>query len=783
MITSRVALRKSAILLVVAAIFVIVLLRNAWMCDDAYITLRTVDNFVNGYGLTWNVVERVQSYTHPLWMMFLATAYFVTREAYFTTIFLSLLLSVAAVLVVAHRVAATTWTAVLAVLVLAASKAFVDFSVCGLENPLTNIILAVFFAIFLKPVPDTRFVFWLALLTSLGALCRLDTLLIFIPPLAYYWWRLRHRQTLRPLFLGFLPLIIWETFSLFYYGFLLPNTAYAKLNTSIATSDLMQQGLYYLYESLQNSPVTLVVIFLALLFGFLSRRPSFVAASIGIVLYVLFIARVGGDFMTGRFLVPPLFVSVIVLSRFKLSRLFRVVGLLLILVGVFWPLSPVLSGSDFGLGEEALYWNKGIGDERAAIFRYTGLFNSASGLTIDDHHWAVDGRAARDSGATELVRGGVGIYGYYSGPDVHVIDKHALCDALLARLPAWTPKRWRTGHITRYIPEGYEETIKSGRNVIQDADLAAYYDKLKYIIRGDLFEWTRLKEVIKMNLGFYDGLLEAYTSRPMMRVDYARASRALPEGSPSIHKDCFVLPPTGMQVGFEQVRHDTYLEIGVDNYNDYTLSYFNGPDTVASQNISVPWFKSGGIKLVLLKTPSEAAEQGYDRMVIRGVGGDSLYSVSHVLLFDLERGDFVREILRRRLGFTAALSADDNLAPASWSFGGKIDMVGLYPVAVGDSIQFWFAYEAIQELDKDYRVFFHLLTVDGPETFFNYDFKPIIPTSHWSSSQIIVQCRTIPDPGVRTKLATGFFDEGQSLGGAFVTYYDTKSKVPAPEGR
>ena len=29
----------------------VIILRNAWLCDDAYITFRTADNFINGYGL------------------------------------------------------------------------------------------------------------------------------------------------------------------------------------------------------------------------------------------------------------------------------------------------------------------------------------------------------------------------------------------------------------------------------------------------------------------------------------------------------------------------------------------------------------------------------------------------------------------------------------------------------------------------------------------------------------------------------------------------------------
>jgi arabinofuranosyltransferase len=55
-----------ALLALLLLAYAVVLVRTAWMCDDAFITLRTVDNFVQGYGLVWNVGERVQVYTHPL---------------------------------------------------------------------------------------------------------------------------------------------------------------------------------------------------------------------------------------------------------------------------------------------------------------------------------------------------------------------------------------------------------------------------------------------------------------------------------------------------------------------------------------------------------------------------------------------------------------------------------------------------------------------------------------------------------------------------------------------
>ena len=77
-------------------IFTYVFLANAWIGDDAYITFRVVDNFINGYGLTFNPDERVQAYTHPLWMLLLSAAYAVTSNLFYTTLALSYALCVLA---------------------------------------------------------------------------------------------------------------------------------------------------------------------------------------------------------------------------------------------------------------------------------------------------------------------------------------------------------------------------------------------------------------------------------------------------------------------------------------------------------------------------------------------------------------------------------------------------------------------------------------------------------------------------------------------------------------
>src|SRR4051812_6970304 len=132
-----------------SALFLWAIVRYAWVAEDAYITLRTVDNFVHGHGLRWNVAERVQAYTHPLWMLVVAAVYAVTREDFVTLIATCAAISVAAFALV-QRLAATTLQAIGCGALLILSPAFVDFSTSGLENALTHLLLAAFAFVLLE---------------------------------------------------------------------------------------------------------------------------------------------------------------------------------------------------------------------------------------------------------------------------------------------------------------------------------------------------------------------------------------------------------------------------------------------------------------------------------------------------------------------------------------------------------------------------------------------------------------------------------------------------------
>ena len=92
------------------AILAAVALRLAWVGDDAYITLRTVENLCDGHGPVWNVGERVQTYTHPLWLLVLTCGRLLTGECYFATIALGAVGTVAAAFLLL-RAAGGPWPA------------------------------------------------------------------------------------------------------------------------------------------------------------------------------------------------------------------------------------------------------------------------------------------------------------------------------------------------------------------------------------------------------------------------------------------------------------------------------------------------------------------------------------------------------------------------------------------------------------------------------------------------------------------------------------------------
>lgn len=501
-------------------------LTRAWVTEDAYLTFRTIDNFVNGYGLRWNVDERVQAYTHPLWMLLNVPVYAVTHEVYASVIAVSLVCAGTAVALLARRLGGA---APLLLPALFLSKCVTEFATSGLEGPL-GYALAAAFVYELGGRARLRALVWIA---AFAATNRQDHALLFAPAvLAVAVAEAREgngRRALADLLVGATPLLAWEAFSLFYYGSLYPNTAYAKLNTGLTAADFMPQGLAYTVDFIERDPASASVLAAGVVAGAWAGREGdrrLAGLSLGLTAYLLYIVRVGGDFMSGRFFAVPTFLALGVLAevgRRHLPRRVAVIGglglgALLLLVfpraSTFAPPSGTLPPN-------------GIADERLAYVDTNAIERVSRTNSPANHAFSRDGKVARREGAAARAAGHafvvqaitVGMLGYYAGPDVVVIDAVALGDPLLARLPLDDARVWRVGHYARYVPRGYLKYRGSGDASDMDPALARYMEHVRPILSGDLFEPSRLVAIVKWNLGAFDADLDDYVTRRAATLD------------------------------------------------------------------------------------------------------------------------------------------------------------------------------------------------------------------------------------------------------------------------
>jgi arabinofuranosyltransferase len=496
-------------------LFGLIILQRAWLCDDAFITFRTVDNFIHGYGLTWNSGERVQVFTHPLWLGLVSIFYAVTHEAFFTGIFLSLAVSLLAATLFAFRIAPTRLTAAVGIVIFSLSNAYVDYSTSGLENPLTHLLLTIFIFLYLYRETSLRILFCLSLVAGLIAVNRLDVLLACLPALGVAFWQVRgKRMAWLALAGGLLPLFFWEAFSLIYYGFPFPNTAYAKLNTGIGAFDLILQGFKYLKDSLVTDPITLVAIISGLIVGILrqDRRRMFPMV-VGVLFYLGYLVRIGGDFMSGRFLAAPLLLSVsLLVNSHWILRQSQRPRWLLGGAAVLGLLAYVPTFMINPIEMKPLINPDGIANERLFYFRDASLVYKPVGVEFPRGKWVDEGRMLRSESLAGkdpmVVFDSIGFRGYFAGPSAHIVDILGLADPLLARLPPVSDPKWRIGHLSRSLPAGYLESLQSGENRIEDKKLGEYYVHLARITQGRFFDPTRLQDIWKMNTGQYNGLID-----------------------------------------------------------------------------------------------------------------------------------------------------------------------------------------------------------------------------------------------------------------------------------
>ncbi len=479
------------------SVYAIEIARTAWIADDAAITLRTVLNFINGYGARFNLDERVQAYTHPLWFLLISALSLISNNVFASTLWLSGACSLGALwLLLRSRHSLMNGTVVVAGLLL--SKAYIDFSASGLENPLSHLIAlsTAIAALRFATDPDERWLRLSCLGVGAAYLTRPDLILIVLPLVALVVIQQRPSPgvLVRSALFGAVPVLAWTAMATYYYGSLFPNPAYAKLGPGVPFGERVIRGGWYFLHSVPRDPLTLAMIALGTAIGLWEGGAS-AAISVGILLYLAYVLAVGGDFMEGRFLTCPLLLSGLVLIRAQHStaRLVTIAACVAGL-GALGLQNTLLSPASYDNRENS---PDGIADERGSYFQDHGWLNAGADVfgVLD---WSVDPEYVNE---IRVVCGSLGFDSILDGPAVHYIDTCGLADPLLARLPAIRTPEWRIGHFVRALPSGYEESIRTRSNRLTDADIRSYYDSIRLVTRGDLNDPKRLWEVFRLNAG------------------------------------------------------------------------------------------------------------------------------------------------------------------------------------------------------------------------------------------------------------------------------------------
>ena len=255
--------------------FLIILIRNAWVSQTAYFLFRSIENFVQGYGLVFNPGERVLPISQPLWPIILGAVYSLTlnvfhysihSQLYFIVIFFSIAFTLIAISLYAFRYSKQMLVIVTGFIVLTSSKAFVDYSTSGFENPLIHLLIILSFIGYEQMInsanEDRKWVIWLPILISMTALLKWEAALLVLPLLVVVFSKSRNRVNTNAKLAAFLPFLFFLLITFLYYGVIVPNDLIARLHSDVGILRFIRQGVMYIFHSIDYDPVSILVIVL-----------------------------------------------------------------------------------------------------------------------------------------------------------------------------------------------------------------------------------------------------------------------------------------------------------------------------------------------------------------------------------------------------------------------------------------------------------------------------------------------------------------------------------------
>lgn len=231
------------------------------LADDAMVSMRYAKDLATGHGLVWNIGERVEGISNPLWTVYMAVLHFFTANPSLLVMITSIVVLLASGYITALLVfnyTKSSWAAFSSILLLCAAFPLNLWSLRGFEVGCCSffLLLAIYFyttdikALLQKFTRKNKndsggnvptdvnksslgIPFIPIIIIAIGTLLRLDILIFMVPFLLLAFFTKDRKVIFRTgiwiVIITAIVMIPQTLFRLWYFGDILPNTFYLKM--------------------------------------------------------------------------------------------------------------------------------------------------------------------------------------------------------------------------------------------------------------------------------------------------------------------------------------------------------------------------------------------------------------------------------------------------------------------------------------------------------------------------------------------------------------------------
>ncbi|MGH9080028.1 MAG: hypothetical protein ACRDYE_08170 [Acidimicrobiales bacterium] len=503
-----------------------------WIQEDAFINVRVIDNLLAGHGPVYNLGERVEVYSDPLWLYLVALVHVVLP--FFSVEWCAVLLGLAGTGLgvtlagrAVQRLGASRHEGLIipfGLLIFSVVGGVWEFSTSGLEMGLVFLWIGLSFWLVVRTHLCNDRGRWCAVVVGLGPLIRPElalmvmVFLVTLGAVVYSAERKRGRRIYRH-WLGLLGIAFaapaaYEVFRMAYFAMIVPNTALAKS----AGGSEWTEGLDYLWNFVAPYTLWLPLCLAAILMAPFLRTwwsrgdrvgvAVAVCPLIGGILEGIYVVKIGGDYMHARLLLPSF--CAVCTSIFLPARSLRKMPAAAPAVGIaLWAVTCLA----WLRVPPITFRTQAINDERSFFVGYSGRSNPMVPADFDHtltwqvaHHFQ---ELAADDSAPQRMQSGplgnvgraksslpfrlavtapaAGVFGVVAGPRVYVFDALSLANPIGSHTnapvgnrqgkilgPAWMIARFSNSGSTLPEPVAAERSILAARRALRCSPLSSY---------------------------------------------------------------------------------------------------------------------------------------------------------------------------------------------------------------------------------------------------------------------------------------------------------------------